>query len=117
LSATEPIAALALRFEAEMDLPLVAAESGVVSPDLLKALEQYPYLAKQLGPLRVEGGTVQRQVFIDSFQEPSPPKMPSGMPPDRMPSRHLNWEWQPSWERNEQCPGSPTTISRRSSST
>jgi Tfp pilus assembly protein PilF len=69
LSATEPIAALALRFEAELDLPLVAAESGVVPADLLKALEQYAYLAKQLGPLRVEGGTVQRQVFIDSFQE------------------------------------------------
>src|SRR5262249_42384207 len=26
-------------------------------------------LAKQLGPLRVDGGTVQREVFIDSFQE------------------------------------------------
>lgn len=69
LSATEPITALALRFEAELDLPLVAAESGLTSADLLKALERYPYLAKQLGPLRQEGGTVQRQVFIDSFQE------------------------------------------------
>ena len=29
LSATEPITALALRFEAELDLPLVAAESGI----------------------------------------------------------------------------------------
>ena len=28
-----------------------------------------PHLAKQLGPLRVDGGTVQRQVFVDSFQE------------------------------------------------
>ncbi len=69
LSATEPITALALRFEAELDLPLVAAESGITPADLLKALERYPYLAKQLGPLRVDGGTVQRQVFIDSFQE------------------------------------------------
>jgi tetratricopeptide (TPR) repeat protein len=69
LSATEPITALALRFEAELDLPLVAAESGTTPAGLLKALERYPYLAKQLGPLRVDGGTVQRQVFIDSFQE------------------------------------------------
>ncbi|MSQ97223.1 MAG: tetratricopeptide repeat protein [Gemmataceae bacterium] len=69
LSATEPITALAIRFEAELDLALTAAEAGVTSPDLLKALDRYPYLAKQLGPLRVEGGTVQRQVLVDSFQE------------------------------------------------
>ena len=69
LSATEPIAALAVRFESELDLPLAAAEAGVTSAVLLKALERYPYLAKSLGPLRVDGGTVQRQVFVDSFQE------------------------------------------------
>jgi tetratricopeptide (TPR) repeat protein len=69
LSTTEPIAALAARFEAELDLPLLAAEVGVTSADLLKALERFPHLAKSLGPLRVEGGTVQRQVFIDSFQD------------------------------------------------
>jgi tetratricopeptide (TPR) repeat protein len=69
LSTTEPIAALANRFESELDLALVAAEAGVTPADMLKALEKYPYLAKQLGPLKIEGGTVQRQVFIDSFQE------------------------------------------------
>jgi tetratricopeptide (TPR) repeat protein len=69
LSATEPIAALAARFESELDLPLVAAEAGVAPADLLKALERHPVLAKQLGPLRVDGGTVQREVFIDGFQE------------------------------------------------
>ena len=69
LSATEPIAALAARFEAELDLPLVAAESGVVPADLLKALDRQPDLAKQLGPIRLDGGTVQRQVFVDTFQD------------------------------------------------
>jgi tetratricopeptide (TPR) repeat protein len=69
LSTTEPIAALAARFESELDLPLVAAEAGVPSPELLKALDRFPALAKQLGPLRVEGGTVQREVFVDGFQE------------------------------------------------
>jgi len=69
LSTTEPINALAGRFEAEMDLPLVAAEAGIAPADLLKALDRFPHLAKQLGSLRVEGGTVQRQVFVDSFQE------------------------------------------------
>jgi tetratricopeptide (TPR) repeat protein len=67
LSATEPIAALAQRFESEMDLSLAAAEAGVTSGDFLKALERFPHLAKELGPLRIEGGTVQRQVYVDSF--------------------------------------------------
>ncbi len=69
LSATEPIAALANRFESELDLALCAAEAGVVNADLLQTLERDPYLAKSLGPLRIEGGTVQRQVFVDAFQE------------------------------------------------
>jgi tetratricopeptide (TPR) repeat protein len=67
LSATEPVAALAARFEAELDLPLAAAEAGVRPDELRKALERSPRLAQQLGPLQVEGGTVQRQVFVDAF--------------------------------------------------
>jgi tetratricopeptide (TPR) repeat protein len=69
LSATEPINALATRFEAELDLPLVAAEAGLTPPELLKVLDRQPALAKALGPLRVEGGTVQRQVFVDAFPD------------------------------------------------
>ena len=69
LSTTEPISALAARFEAEMDLPLVAAEVGIAAAELVKALERFPHLAKHLGPLRIDGGTVQRQVFVDTFQE------------------------------------------------
>src|SRR5260370_695561 len=64
LSATEPIAALAQRFESEMDLSLSAAEAWVTSAHFLKALERFPHLAKELGPLRVEGGTVQRRVYV-----------------------------------------------------
>jgi tetratricopeptide (TPR) repeat protein len=67
LSATEPVAALALRFEAELDLPLAAAEAGVTPAELLKALDRSALLAKELGSLRVEGGTVQRQVYVDAF--------------------------------------------------
>jgi tetratricopeptide (TPR) repeat protein len=67
LTITEPIAALASRFESELDLPLAAAEAGVSASELLRALERFPHLAKELGPLRIEGGTVQRQVYVDSF--------------------------------------------------
>lgn len=69
LTATEPIAALAARFESELDLPLVAAEAGVLPAALLQALDKHAHLAKLLGPLRIEGGTIQREVFVDSFQE------------------------------------------------
>jgi tetratricopeptide (TPR) repeat protein/mono/diheme cytochrome c family protein len=69
LTTTEPVAALALRFEAELDLPLAAAEAGVRPDALRKALERSPRLAQELGPLQVEGGTVQRQVFVDAFPD------------------------------------------------
>src|SRR5262245_5199584 len=66
---TEPIAALAARFEAELDLPLAAAEAGITPADLVKLLDREPLLAKALGPLRSECGTVQRQVFVDTFPD------------------------------------------------
>jgi tetratricopeptide (TPR) repeat protein/mono/diheme cytochrome c family protein len=69
LTATEPIAALALRFEAELDLALAAAEAGVRPGELLGALGRSPLLAKHLGTLQVQGGTVQRAVFVDIFPD------------------------------------------------
>src|SRR5262249_61451928 len=69
LSATEPIAALALRFEAELDLLLAAAEAGVKPERVLQALEISADLAKRMGSLKIEGGTVQRQVFVDAFED------------------------------------------------
>lgn len=69
LSRTEPIVALALRFEAELDLNLAAAEAGLRPGELLQTLERFPHLARHLGPLRVAGGTIQRQVLVDIFQD------------------------------------------------
>jgi tetratricopeptide (TPR) repeat protein len=69
LSLTEPVAALALRFEAELDVTLAAAEAGVAPDDFRKALTRTPELAKPLGTLLVAGGTVQRSVFVDSFPD------------------------------------------------
>jgi Tfp pilus assembly protein PilF len=69
LSASEPVVALALHFEAEMSLPLVAAEAGVTPEELRRALDRSPRLAKHLGILRVPGATVQRQVFTSLFPD------------------------------------------------
>jgi tetratricopeptide (TPR) repeat protein len=67
LSATEPVVALALRFEAEMDLALTAAEVSCTPEILQRVLERSPKLAQELGTLRIEGGTIQRSVFVEEF--------------------------------------------------
>src|SRR5581483_2359603 len=69
LSATEPIVALALRFEAEMDAALVAAEAGCTPETLRRTLDRSPRPAQSLGSLLVEGGTLQRTVFLDAFPD------------------------------------------------
>src|SRR5262249_1223758 len=69
LGATESVAALADRFTSEVDLPMAAAEVGVKPEALLQGLERHLGLAQRLGALKVEGGTVQRQVFAELFPE------------------------------------------------
>jgi hypothetical protein len=67
LTTTEPVVALAARFEAELDLPTAAAEVGMRPEAFAKRLDESAGLARSLGPLKVNGGTVQRQVFAESF--------------------------------------------------
>jgi hypothetical protein len=64
---TEPIATLALQFESELDLPRAAAESGCTPDEFRKHLDRSAALARTLGALKVPGGTVQRQLFTESF--------------------------------------------------
>ncbi len=67
LTATEPIAALVLQYEKELDLVTASAEVGLRPSEFTARLDQAPQLSRTLGPLRTPGGTVQRQVFIDAF--------------------------------------------------
>jgi tetratricopeptide (TPR) repeat protein/mono/diheme cytochrome c family protein len=64
---TEPVAALAARFESELDLATAASELGLRPNALLKGLDQSVELGQSLGALKVEGGTVARQVFVRAF--------------------------------------------------
>ena len=66
---TEPIVALALRFEAELDLTAAAGEAGVAPTELLRAIDRAPPLGRSLGVLKSSGGTVQRQTFTENFAE------------------------------------------------
>ncbi len=65
----EPIDAVTLRFEAVLDLPTAAAEVGLPVGDFADRLRRSPQLSRPLGALLAKGGTVQRQLFQDSFAD------------------------------------------------
>jgi mono/diheme cytochrome c family protein len=69
LTATEPVANLVQQYEKELDLIAAAAELGLRPEELSRRLDESADLARDLGPLRVPGGTVQRQVFNDAFPD------------------------------------------------
>src|SRR5262249_5228979 len=60
-TANEVVLAVALRYEADVDLPTLAAEAGVRPEELLPRLAASENLAKNLGALKVPGTTVSRQ--------------------------------------------------------
>jgi mono/diheme cytochrome c family protein len=65
----EPISTVTLRYEATLDLAAAAAEVGLAPQEFSKRLSSSVSLSRLLGPLKVKGGTVQRQVFVDAFPE------------------------------------------------
>ncbi|MFG0332794.1 MAG: formylglycine-generating enzyme family protein, partial [Maioricimonas sp. JB049] len=66
---SDPVAAVATRFEQELDLPLAAAEVGLSADQFVQRLTLVPGLARIFAPLTVAGGTLQREVFVASFPE------------------------------------------------
>jgi hypothetical protein len=69
LTATEPVVALTAHFEGDMDLPTAAADVGLSPEEFARRLDKSAELSRVLGPLKVKGGSVQRQVFTDAFGE------------------------------------------------
>jgi cytochrome c553/outer membrane protein assembly factor BamB len=67
VSVSEPIMNATLRYEADVDLPTLAAEAGLKPEELLPRLASSPILAKSFGALKVPGGTVPRQVVAQAF--------------------------------------------------
>jgi WD40 repeat protein/mono/diheme cytochrome c family protein len=65
----EPITTVTLRYEATLDLAAASSEAGMSPQEFGKRLSGSILLSRLLGPLKVKGGTVQRQVFIDVFPE------------------------------------------------
>ncbi len=65
-TAAEVVMAMTLRYEADVDLATLAAELGV-SPTLLQSRITGENLARNLGALKVAGGTISRQVVVQAF--------------------------------------------------
>ncbi|HEY2147390.1 MAG TPA: hypothetical protein VGH32_05600, partial [Pirellulales bacterium] len=65
----EPISTMGARFEEELDLRLVAAEFGLKVDEFLKKLDGSEAIARALGSLRIPGGTVKRDSFVEVFSQ------------------------------------------------
>jgi hypothetical protein len=65
----EPVSATAARFEEELDMQLASAEFGFKPDELDKRLEKSPSAARMLGMLRVPGGTIKRDSFVEVFSQ------------------------------------------------
>jgi hypothetical protein len=65
----EPVTAVALRYEGTVDLAAAAAEAGLTADDFTARIRKSEALSRSLGALLVKGGTLQRQVFQDTFAE------------------------------------------------
>jgi mono/diheme cytochrome c family protein len=63
----EVVIAMTQRYEADVDLPTLAAEAGVKPGEMLDRLSRSETLAKNLGALKVPGATVARQVVVQAF--------------------------------------------------
>jgi WD40 repeat protein len=67
LGDSDPVVTLAIRFESRLNLKQAAAEVGLPPEDFLKGVQKNAMLQRILGNLKVEGGTVQRQLFVEAF--------------------------------------------------
>jgi WD40 repeat protein len=63
----EPIITMALRYEGDLDAVTAAAEVGMKLEEFQKRIGDSELLSRNLGALRVPGGTVGRQVWVQAF--------------------------------------------------
>src|SRR5262249_50325574 len=68
-TAAEVVMAMTLRYEADVDLPTLAAELGLNPEAVQPRLTATESLARNLGALKVPGGVVARQVVVQAFAE------------------------------------------------
>jgi WD40 repeat protein/mono/diheme cytochrome c family protein len=67
VSRFEAVSTMTLKFEADVDLAFAAAEVGLEPETLRQRIEASEVLKKNVGALRVSGGTVSRQIWQQGF--------------------------------------------------
>jgi WD40 repeat protein len=67
ITAAEPVMAMTLRYEGDVDLQTLAAEAGLRPDALQPRLSASDNLARNLGPLKAPGGFVSRQVVVQAL--------------------------------------------------
>lgn len=115
LGTTEPVVALAVRYESEIDLALAAAELGMTAETLRKQFARSVTLARSVGPLAVEGGTVQRDVFTGAFAEiVRDLELGAVLPRQKKPFAAIVRPptWTPPWEPAADTPSARPVVSQ-----
>jgi hypothetical protein len=67
LTRNEPVLAMTLRYEGDLDAVAAAAEAGLPLDEFQARVGDSESLSRALGALRVSGGTVARQVWVQAF--------------------------------------------------
>ena len=69
VSRYEAVSTITLKYEADLDITAAVAEAGVSAEEFRAKLETVDILRQSLGALRVAGGTVSRQIWVQTFGE------------------------------------------------
>ena len=69
VSRYEAVSTITLKYEADLDFTAAVAEAGVSAEEFRAKLETVDILRQSLGALRVAGGTVSRQIWVQTFGE------------------------------------------------
>ncbi len=64
---TEPVIAMTLRYEGDLELATAAAEVGMTPAEFRVKLAESESLSRAVGSLAVPGGTIARQAWVQSF--------------------------------------------------
>jgi WD40 repeat protein len=63
----EVVSAVTIKYEADLDLELAAAEIGMTPAQLREAIQRSEVLRRHLGSLLPSGGTITRQIWVQAF--------------------------------------------------
>lgn len=67
VSKYEAVSTITLKYEADLDLDIAAAEVGLTPNQLREKIDVSETLRKHFGALRAAGGTVSRQIWLQAF--------------------------------------------------